>query len=171
VARDSRRGCGDAIQLARRLRIQFVMTALPRDPSEDDARAYRTGRRAALGALLGVVLSGPLAGTLMNAPHPQPTWYDAELFTGSYHAVHVLPYAGGVLLALALILLVSSLRVAATTGEEATARAAVIFTAPPPSPCPTTSRKRRSCRRSRNHYERFRGGAILLSRRCVFSGS
>jgi hypothetical protein len=104
------------------------MTRSPRDPSPDNLRAYRTGRRAALGALLGVLLSGPLAVALVNVTHPQPPWRDAELFAHSYHPAQILPYAGGIFLVFALILLVSSLHAIAGAAEKPRTGAALIFT-------------------------------------------
>lgn len=90
--------------------------------------AYRIGRRAAIGALLGVLLSGPLAVALVNVTHPQPLWRDAELFALNYHPMQILPYAGGILLIGALILLVSSIHAAAGAREKARTGAALIFT-------------------------------------------
>ena len=49
-------------------------------PASDNARAYRMGRVAAFGTLLGIALSGPLAVALVIGTHPQPPWRDAELF-------------------------------------------------------------------------------------------
>jgi hypothetical protein len=104
------------------------MMTLTRDPLPEDPRAYRTARRAALGALLGVLLSGPLAVALVTATHPQPTWVDADLFALNYHPVQILPYAGGIFLVGALILLVSAIHAAAGGGEKARTGAALIFT-------------------------------------------
>jgi len=104
------------------------MSTLLHEPSPENPRAYRTGRRAALGALLGVLLSGPLAVALVNATHPQPGWRDAEEFSRSYHPIQILPYAGGILLVVALILLVSSVHAAAGVSEKARTGAALIFT-------------------------------------------
>ncbi len=98
------------------------------EPAADDARTYRMGRLAALGALLGVLLSGPLAVALVNGTHPQPPWRDAELFARNYHAVQLLPYAGGILLVVALILLVSSIHASARAADKALTGAAMVFT-------------------------------------------
>ena len=101
------------------------MTASTFDPNP---RAYRTGLRAALSALLGVLLSGPLAVAVVNATHPQPPWSDAQLFARNYHPIQILPYAGGIVLVIALIFLVSSAHAMAGAGEKARTGAALIFT-------------------------------------------
>jgi len=90
--------------------------------------AYRTGRLAALGALLGVFLSGPLAVAWVSATHPQPSWRDPELFARHYHPIQLLPYAGGILLVAALIVLVSSLHASARAEEKPLTAAALVFT-------------------------------------------
>jgi len=97
------------------------------EPAADNQRAYRTGSLAALGALLGVLLSGPLAVVLVNATHPQPPWRDAAAFAHSYHPIQLLPYAGGILLVSALIVLVSSLHASARDDEKAVTGAALVF--------------------------------------------
>jgi len=106
------------------------MSAVACEPSfaTDNPSVYRTGRRAALGALLGVLLSGPLAVALVNVTHPQPAWQDAEVFALNYHPVQILPYAGGVLLIATLILLVSCIHAAAAGKGKARTGAALIFT-------------------------------------------
>ena len=101
----------------------------PREPAAADDRAHRTGRLAALGALLGVLLSGPLAVALVNATHPQPPWRDAAAFAHNYHPIQLLPYAGGILLVAALIVLVSSLHASARVGDKAMTGAALVFAA------------------------------------------
>lgn len=93
-----------------------------------DASNERCGMLAAFGTLLGVVLSGPIAVVLVNATHPQPAWRDAELFARSYHPVQLLPYGGGILLVVALILLVSSLHATANASQKARTGAALTFT-------------------------------------------
>jgi hypothetical protein len=104
------------------------MMPSPREPSPDNPSAYRTGRFAALGGLVGLLLSGPLAVALVNATHPQPAWSDADLFATSYHTVQILPYAGGILLVFALIFLVSSIHATAGGAERTRTGAALIFT-------------------------------------------
>jgi hypothetical protein len=103
------------------------MTAT-QDLAADHEKARRTGRLAALGALLGVLLSGPLAVMLVSVTHPQPPWRDAEVFARNYHPIQLLPYAGGILLVAALIVLVSSLHASARASEKATTGAALVFT-------------------------------------------
>lgn len=90
--------------------------------------SYRSGMLGALGALLGVLLSGPVAVALVNATHPQPPWRDAELFARHYHAVQLLPYAGGIFLVAALVILVSSIHAAARDSAKARTAAALVFT-------------------------------------------
>jgi hypothetical protein len=64
----------------------------------------------------------------VSATHPQPAWRDAELFARHYHAIQLLPYAGGILLVAALILLVSSIHASARAHEKALTGAALVFT-------------------------------------------
>jgi hypothetical protein len=103
------------------------MTATHQSAS-DDARAYHTARLAAIGSLVGIALSGPLAVVLVNGTRPQPQWRDPELFARSYHAVQLLPYAGGIFLVASLILLVSSIHASAGASERPRTAAALIFT-------------------------------------------
>jgi hypothetical protein len=91
------------------------------------ARAYRTCMRAALGALLGVLLSGPIAVVLVNATHPQPSWQDAGVFARAYHPVQLLPYLGGIVLVTALIVLIAGIHAVAGAGEKARTTAALLF--------------------------------------------
>jgi hypothetical protein len=93
------------------------------------SNVYRLGQLGALGALLGVVLSGPLAVGLVNVTHPQPPWRDAELFARNYHAVQLLPYAGGLVLVAALVLLVACLHVIADEAQRTLTTTALVFTA------------------------------------------
>jgi hypothetical protein len=94
-----------------------------------NAAAERTGIRAALGTLLGIVLSGPLAVAVVATTHPQPTWRDAELFAVSYHGMQLLPYAGGIVLVGALVVLISSIHAFAPDEHRASTNAALVFTA------------------------------------------
>jgi len=84
---------------------------------------------AALAALLGVLLSGPLAVALVNGTHPQPPWRDAELFARHFHPLQLLPYAGGILLVAALVVLIASAHALAGDGLRARTGAALAFTA------------------------------------------
>lgn len=97
-------------------------------PVADNRRAYQTGRLAALAALLGIVVSGPLGVALVNGTYPQPPWRDAQLFARNYRAIQVLPYAGGIILVAALIVLVSSIHASAGAGEKPRTGAALVFT-------------------------------------------
>jgi len=98
-----------------------------REWSRENQNAHRIGMLAALGALLGVLLSGPLAVVLVAATHPQPAWRDAELFARNYHVVQLFPYLGGILLVAALIVLVSSLHASARPRAKTLTSAALIF--------------------------------------------
>lgn len=71
--------------------------------------ACRLGVYAALSTLLGILTSGPLAVGWVEAVHPQPRWQGPEVFARHYHPLQTLPYAGGILLVLGLLLLFSSL--------------------------------------------------------------
>ncbi len=93
------------------------------------ARTRRVGTLAALGALLGVVLSGPLAVVLVEATHPQPPWIDAATYAAHLHAVQLLPYAGGILLVSALVVLVTSLHALGAAEHPVRTVAALVATA------------------------------------------
>jgi hypothetical protein len=95
--------------------------------STDETSVYRTGKLAALGAVLGVLLSGPLAVALVSATHPQPAWRDAELFARHYHPIQLLPYAGGILLVTALIVLIATIHASARPRDKAMTGAALTF--------------------------------------------
>jgi hypothetical protein len=92
------------------------------------AAACRVAARAALGTLIGVVLSGPVTVALVGATHPQPPWRDAELFARSYHVIQSLPYLGGIVLVGALVALMSCLHVLGRERAQPSMNAALIFT-------------------------------------------
>ena len=75
-----------------------------------EAAAYRSAIGGCIGTLVGIVASGPLAVALVESTHPQPPWNGAELFARSFHLLQILPYAGGLLLVLSLLILLSSLQ-------------------------------------------------------------
>ncbi|HVY38524.1 MAG TPA: hypothetical protein VHM31_11330 [Polyangia bacterium] len=102
------------------------MTA--RELASDAEGAYRTGRRAAVGALLGVVVSGPIAVAIVNVTHPQPPWRDAESFARHVHPIQLLPYAGGLLLVAALVVLIASIHASARARDQALTGAALVAT-------------------------------------------
>jgi hypothetical protein len=91
--------------------------------------ARQSGVVAAAGVICGVLASGPLAVALVEATHPQPAWHGASLFARSYHPVQLLPYAGGLVLVAALVLLVSSLHAMARPEHETLTTAALVLTA------------------------------------------
>lgn len=95
--------------------------------SEADG-ACRTARRAAVATLLGIVLSGPVAVAVVNVTHPQPPWRDAETFAHHVHPMQVLPYAGGILLVGALVVLVASIHASARPRDKAVTSAALAVT-------------------------------------------
>jgi hypothetical protein len=99
------------------------------DTTTDRSRTYRMGVLSAAGVLLGEALSGPLAVALVNLTHPQPTWRDAELYARHYHPVQILPYAGGIVLVGAMILLLATLHTLAHEREKALTGTALVFTA------------------------------------------
>jgi hypothetical protein len=80
--------------------------------------ACRLGTAGAVAALVGVVLSGPLALLVVNATHPQPPWLDAATFARSYHPVQALPFVAGFLLVGGLVLLVASLHALAPAARR-----------------------------------------------------
>jgi hypothetical protein len=81
-----------------------------------------------VGALVGILLSGPLAVVLVSLTHPQPPWGGAAVFARSYHPVQLLPYAGGIVLVTALVMLVSSLHAAAPDEQRVSSTGALILT-------------------------------------------
>jgi hypothetical protein len=91
--------------------------------------AATTGRHAAWGAVLGVLVSGPLALLVVNASHPQPPWQDAASFARHYHPIQIAPYFGGMLLIGALVMLISSTHTLARSEDRPRTTAALIFTA------------------------------------------
>jgi hypothetical protein len=91
--------------------------------------ACRVGLHAAWATLLGILLSGPLAVAVVNLTHPQPSWDGAALFARSYHPIQMLPYAGGIVLVAALVMLVSSLHAVAAREQRVHATGALVLTA------------------------------------------
>jgi len=92
------------------------------------ASACRMGTSAAAGVLVGILLSGPVAVGLVNATHPQPPWQDARVFAQAYHPVQLLPYLGGIVLVVALVMLMASVHAVASESHRARTGAALVFT-------------------------------------------
>src|SRR5262245_27050573 len=78
-------------------------------PVSGTAAAARLGALGALGVLLGILTSGPVAVAWVEATHPQPSWQGPEVFVSHYHRAQALPYVGGILLVLSVVLLLASL--------------------------------------------------------------
>lgn len=66
------------------------------------------GVLGAISTLVGIVSSGPIAVAVVSATHPQPSWGGAQLFAANYHPLQLLPYAGGLLLVVGLLVVVAS---------------------------------------------------------------
>jgi hypothetical protein len=91
------------------------------------ASACRLGSLGAVGTLLGVALSGPLAVAIVAGTHPQPRWHSAELFARNYHPIQLVPYAGGFLLVGGLVLLIAALGDLAGAEHKTLAACALVF--------------------------------------------
>ncbi len=76
------------------------------------------GVLGAIGTLVGIVSSGPVAVAIVSATHPQPSWADARLFAANYHPLQLLPYAGGLLLVVGLLVVVASAHSLATEASR-----------------------------------------------------
>lgn len=93
------------------------------------ASACRLGVSAAAAVLVGIVLSGPVAVGLVSATHAQPAWQGARAFAHAYHPVQSLPYLGGIVLVIALVMLMASVHEVASARHRARTGAALVFTA------------------------------------------
>jgi len=89
----------------------------------------RLGISGAIGTILGIVVSGPLAVGLVEATHPQPPWNGPALFARSFHPIQIVPYAGGILLVAGLVLLIASSHAIADDSQRPLANAALVFSA------------------------------------------
>lgn len=58
-----------------------------------------------------------------------PPWQGTAVFASSYHAVQLLPYAGGIVLVAVLVVLISSIHAVARDDQKALTGAALVFTA------------------------------------------
>jgi hypothetical protein len=92
------------------------------------AGACRLGGSGATGVLVGVLLSGPVAVGLVNVTHPQPPWQGARTFAQAYHPVQLLPYLGGIVLVVALVMLMAGVHEIASEYHRARTGAALVFT-------------------------------------------
>ncbi len=101
------------------------MTALTSACSTNGCRA---GIYGAVGTLLGVLLSGPLAVALVAATRPQPPWHGAEVFARSYHPIQTGPYLGGIVLVAALVALLTSIHAMAREEQKVQTHMALVFT-------------------------------------------
>jgi hypothetical protein len=63
----------------------------------------------ALVALIGYVMSGPIAFVIVNMLHPQPPWVSPEVFAANCSALQDLPYYFGFLLIGGMLMVVSGL--------------------------------------------------------------
>ena len=93
------------------------------------APACLWGIRAAICALLGIVLSGPLAVFVLSIVRPQPPWTDAATFARHYHWVQAVPYFGGFLLVFGFVAMMASLYELVSAAHRAVATTALVFTA------------------------------------------
>lgn len=102
-----------------------------RDDDDFEARraALRLGLRAAIGIVVGVLLSGPLAIVLVAVLAPQPPWSDVPTFIAHAHPLQILPYAGGFVLVAACAGLLASLHVLAPARYRVRTTAALVATA------------------------------------------
>ena len=91
------------------------------------ASACRSGASGATGVLAGILLSGPLSLALVSATHPQPPWQGARVFADAYHPIQLLPYLGGIVLVVALVVLIASARELASEVHKARAGAALVL--------------------------------------------
>ncbi len=89
----------------------------------------RSGVQASAAVLAGIVLSGPLAVVLVEATHPQPAWSGGEVFARNYHPIQSLPYLGGIVLVLALVMLIAAIHSGAPAAQRVRTGAAQMLTA------------------------------------------
>jgi len=91
--------------------------------------ACRWGAHAAVSAMVGIVVSGPLALILLSLLAPQPPWSDAEVFAQHYRALQSMPYFGGFLLVGGFVAMMGSLAALAPAEHRARAETALVLTA------------------------------------------
>jgi hypothetical protein len=89
----------------------------------------RSGVYASAAVLGGVLLSGPLAVVLVEATHPQPAWSGGEAFARAYHPIQSVPYLGGIVLVLALVMLIAAIHAGAPAALRVRTGAAQVLTA------------------------------------------
>lgn len=61
-------------------------------------------------ALVGSILSGPVALAIVGATHPQPSWSGPETFAAHFHRIQTLPFFFGLLMVAGFVVLVGGLR-------------------------------------------------------------
>jgi hypothetical protein len=109
----------------------LVVEQAASDPGRSTGDGIGRGARAAIGGaigtLLGIVVSGPVAVVLVQALHPQPPWVDARTFAARFHPLQTLPYLGGVVLVGGLLLLVVGLRDLAGARHKTQANLALVL--------------------------------------------
>lgn len=91
--------------------------------------AARVGVYGAIAALVGAILSGPVAVTVVAVTHPQPPWQGAGTFAASYHPIQLLPYAFGFVLVTGFILVMATLHALAEPRHRALTTTALVLTA------------------------------------------
>lgn len=89
--------------------------------------AHRMGVVGALGTLAGIALSGPIAVGIVSATRPQPPWSGADVFSAHYHPLQLLPYAGGLLLVVGLLVVVACAHALADEGSKANTSLGILF--------------------------------------------
>lgn len=112
-----------------RMTVRHIEPRSTKAPSARHAAACRLGASGAMGVLIGLLLSGPVAVALVDASHPQPAWQGARAFAQAYHPVQLLPYLGGIVLVVALVTLMASVHEVASESHRARTGAALVFTA------------------------------------------
>ena len=59
---------------------------------------YKSNNLISIGslvALVGFILSGPVAFAIMRIVRPQPTWVSSSVFVENYHIIQDIPYYFG----------------------------------------------------------------------------
>jgi hypothetical protein len=84
---------------------------------------------AAACALIGVIVSGPVALAIVAAVKPQPDWSSAEAFAANYHPIQALPYFTGLLLVGGMVALISAMHGLTSDATRSRTRLAVVFAA------------------------------------------
>lgn len=93
------------------------------------ASSSKLGWIGAACALVGAVLSGPVAMLVVELSHPQPAWRGPEAFVQSYHSIQALPYFLGFFMIGGFALLIAGLHAEASSRHHARSGAALTLTA------------------------------------------